>query len=90
MATKSRKKPVKAVRRTPPSDSTMRLPHEQDESSRQSAQRPARVMRDALDDLKEGQVDTDVRGDASREAFNAPADGGDAAPRDDGDASKAK
>lgn len=90
MATKPRKKPVKTARRTPPSDSTMRLPHEQDESSRQSAQRPARVMRAAHDDVAQGKVDTDVRGDASRDAFNAPDDGGNAAPRPDRDGSKVK
>lgn len=90
MATKSRKKPAKTARRMPRSDSTMRLPHEQDESSRQSAQRPARVMRVAHDDVAQGKVDTDVRGNASREAFNAPADGGNGTPGDDGDHSKVK
>jgi hypothetical protein len=69
MPPKPRSKPAKKARRIPPSDSRMRLPHEQDESSRHRAQPAPRVMKTAHDDVAEGLVDTDQRGNAARAAF---------------------
>ena len=47
-----------------------RLPHEHDEQA-DPAQRPRDVMVQAADDLKEGQVDTDLRGKARETLKNA-------------------
>ncbi|MFN0298719.1 MAG: hypothetical protein ACKVQU_00030 [Burkholderiales bacterium] len=45
------------------------LPHERDESTDAAKGPPRRVMRRAAEDLEEGQLDTDRRGDAT-ETFN--------------------
>ena len=47
-----------------------RLPNERDESTDAANGPPRRVMRRAADDLKEGQLDTDRRSDAT-EIFNS-------------------
>jgi hypothetical protein len=46
-----------------------RLPHERDQSTRQPATPPTRVMKRAHDDVQRGLVDTDTRGDNARRAF---------------------
>jgi len=44
-----------------PEESTMRQPDERDQSADQQATPPRRVMKQAHDDLKSGQQDTDCR-----------------------------
>jgi len=47
-----------------------RLPHEHDQQA-DAAQRPREVMVQAASDLQEGQVDTDLRGEARETIKNA-------------------
>jgi hypothetical protein len=48
----------------------MRLPHEHDESSRQTGTPPRRVIKRAHQDLTTGRVDTDERGLKAARAFD--------------------
>lgn len=70
MSTRTPRKTAKPARRTPPVDRTMRLPHEQDESSRHALAPATRVMETAHDDVEAGLIDTDRRGTEAREAFD--------------------
>ena len=53
----------------PAANDAMRLPHEQDESSRQPPAAPSRAIRMAKEDLDNGRVDTDERGVKAARAF---------------------
>lgn len=63
-----------------PEDEHLRLPHERDQSRRATASEPDPAMRQAHQDLNEGQVDTDMRAtpglDAQRRARQVPGAGG--------------
>lgn len=70
MPPRTPRKTAKPARRTPPADGTMRLPHEQDESTRHAIPPATRVMETAHDDVEAGLVDTDPRGTEARKAFD--------------------
>lgn len=61
-------------------DDHLRLPHERDQSTDSTADAPDPGMRQAHEDLQEGQVDTDMRAtpglDAGRRAGYVPGAGG--------------
>lgn len=67
---------------TPPTeaDDNLALPHERDQSTRNTASRPDPDMRQAKKDLDAGQVDTDMRAtpglDAAQRASYVPGAGG--------------
>jgi len=60
---------TQAARRIVAPASPVRLPHEEDESSRQPGAAPAREMKKAHHDITAGLVDTDERGVTAGRAF---------------------
>ena len=54
-------------------DGTPQMPHERDESQASQTSAPRDIMKQAYQDIKSGQVDTELRGTRGVEAVNKPA-----------------
>lgn len=74
------KKPAKPVAVKPGDEAPLQLPHERDQDPDMTNDRPDPVIRQAYEDLKNGQVDTDMRAtpgqDARKRARDVPGPGG--------------
>lgn len=58
----------------PTRQDTRRLPHERDESDDSQASRPRSDIKQAYDDLKDGQMNTDLRGVQGADFVSSPPD----------------